>query len=124
MTKTSVNSDVLKKRTMLFALKVIRLVDTFPKSTAGNVVGKQLIRAATSVGANYRAVCRARSRAEFIAKMGIVIEEADEALYWMELSEETGFVKSQSLIALKNESNELVAIFVASSKTAKNYDNV
>lgn len=111
--------DDLKNRTRQFALSNIRLVETFPRSRSGDVIGKQLIRSATSVGANYRAVCRARSKADFIAKMGIVIEEADESLYWLELAEEAGLVAPEIAAPLKQESHELVAIFVASCKTAK-----
>lgn len=95
----------------------------FPRTKTADVIGKQLIRSATSVGANYRAVCRARSKADFIAKMGIVIEEADESLYWIELAEEAGLVTLDITASLKQESHELVAIFVASCKTAKLCNN-
>jgi four helix bundle protein len=98
-------SDKLKERTQAYALRVIRLVGTLPNDGASGVIGKQLLRSATSVGANYRAACRAKSPADFIAKMGIVEEEADESLYWMEL--------------LMTEGNELVAIAVSSIKAAR-----
>jgi four helix bundle protein len=87
---------------------------------AAQVLGRQLMRCATSVGANYRAACRAQSRAEFAAKISIVVEESDEALYWLELIEETGLMKKEVLTALIREANELVAIMLASRKTAKN----
>ncbi len=77
--------EELKTRTKAFAVRVIRLVDALPRSLAAQVVGRQLLRSATSVGANYRAACRAQSRAEFAAKLSIVVEEADETLYWLEL---------------------------------------
>jgi four helix bundle protein len=87
------NADEMKKRTRSFALWLIRLVDALPPGRTADVIGKQLLRCGTSVGANYRASCRARSQADFISKMGIVEEEADETIYWMELLVESGLVK-------------------------------
>jgi four helix bundle protein len=104
----------LKERTKQFALRVIRLVKSLPNDDVGRVIAKQLLRSATSVGANYRAACRARSPAEFCAKMGIVEEEADESAYWMELLIEAEIVKPELLVELFAEANELVAITVAS----------
>ncbi len=112
-------SEELKARTKAFALRVIKLVDAMPRSLAGQVFGKQLLRSATSVGANYRAACRAQSHAEFAAKLSIVVEEADEALYWLELVNESGLIKAERLTALLGEANELLAIVSASRKTAK-----
>ena len=90
-----------------------------PKERIAGVLGRQLLRAGTSVGANYRAACRAKSQADFVAKMGIVEEEADEALYWMELLVEAGIVKAQKLECLMKETDEILSITVASIKTAR-----
>jgi four helix bundle protein len=113
------NADVMKKRTRAFALRIIRLVEALPKSKSADVIGKQLLRCGTSVGANYRASCRARSQADFIAKMGIVEEEADETVYWIELLVESGRVEMDRVSNLLDEANQLVAIFVSSIKTAR-----
>jgi four helix bundle protein len=113
------NAEELKNRTKLFALRVIKLVDSLPKTPAGRTIGNQLIRAGTSVGANYRAVCRARSRAEFLSKLGIVIEEADESAFWLELIIEAKLLKRALVDVLLNEANELLRILVASRQTAK-----
>ena len=115
-------SQQLRARTKAFAVRVIKLVDALPRSLAGQVVGRQLLRSATSVGANYRAACRSQSRPEFAAKLSIVVEEADEALYWLELTEETGLLKAELLTKIIKEANELVAIMLASRKTAKRPD--
>ena len=109
----------LRIRTKEFALRVIRLVNSLEYGKSTDVIGKQLLRSGTSVGANYRAACRGRSTAEFIAKMGIVEEEADESVYWMELLVEGKLVRAELLDELIHEANELVAIVVASIKTAK-----
>ena len=109
----------LKKRTKAFALRIIKLVESLPPDKTADVIGKQLLRCGTSVGANYRASCRARSQADFIAKMGIVEEEADESIYWMELLVESGLVRQDLLDNLISEADELVAIVVSSIKTAK-----
>ena len=109
----------LKARTKAFSLRVIRLVESLPAGRTADVIGKQLLRSGTSVGANYRASCRAKSPADFIAKMGIVEEEADESIFWMELLIESGLVRQELLDDLLKEADELVAIVVASIKTAK-----
>ena len=110
----------LKDRTKQFALRVIKLVSSLPKTIMAQVIGRQLAKSGTSVGANYRAACRARSRAEFTTKLGIVEEEADESAFWMEIIMESGMLKSdKSVQPLLNEANELVAIMVASRKTIK-----
>ncbi len=109
----------LKARTKAFSLRIIRLVESLPRGRTADVIGKQLLRSGTSVGANYRASCRAKSPADFIAKMGIVEEEADESIYWMELLIESGLVRPELLASLIKEAGELVAIVVSSIKTAK-----
>ena len=111
--------EQLRDRTRAFALRVIRLYRSLPYKTDTQVLGKQLLRCGTSV-ANYRAVCRARSKAEFIAKMGVVVEEADEAILWLELMTESGIVSTAKTEALLKEANELTAIFAASQRTARN----
>jgi len=113
------NEEELKQRTKQFALRVIKLVTALPKSREGDVIGRQLLRSATSVGANYRAACRARSTADFIAKIGLVEEEADESLYWLELIVEASLLPRVRVSALLREANELVAIFVATGHSAK-----
>ncbi|MEG4206831.1 four helix bundle protein [Microcoleus sp. Pol7_A1] len=111
-----------KQRTKQLALRVIKLVSSLPKNTVSEVIGKQLIRSGTSVGANYRAACRARSTADLIAKLRIVEEEADECLYWMELIVEAKLVDVDNLRNIMSETNEILAMTVASIKTliAKN----
>lgn len=113
------NQEELKRRTKRFALRVIRLVESLPKGRTADVIGRQLLRSGTSVGANYRAACRAKSPKDFISKMGTVEEEADESLFWMELLIESGIVKTQDLESLMKEADELLAITVASINTAK-----
>jgi four helix bundle protein len=100
-------------------LRILRLCDSLPKTDAARTIGRQLLRSGTSVAANYRAVGRARSRAEFVAKLGVVIEEADETLFWLELLVDSGIVPKPRLDDLMAEANELIAIFVASQKTVK-----
>ena len=111
--------EELRNRTRRFALRIIRLFQHLPRSTEAQVLGKQLLRSGTSVGANYRAAGRARSKAEFISKMGIVVEEADETVFWIECLIDSGIVKSDLLAELLSEANELVAIFAASQRTAR-----
>ena len=113
------NEPDLKRRTKAFALRILKLVDALPKTTAGRALASQIVRSGTSVAANYRAACRARSIADFIAKMGIVEEEADETLFWLELLEESKLVSATKLAAIKQEANELIAITIASIKTAR-----
>ena len=109
----------LKDRTKRFAVKVIFLVRELPTTTDGRELGRQLLRAGTSVASNYRAACRARSRAEFIAKLGIVLEESDESLFWLELIVASRIKPQARVEALMNEADQLTAIFTASLKTAK-----
>ena len=108
-----------KARTKKFAARVVRLVDALPARRSIDCMGHQLLRSATSVGANYRAACRARSDAEFCSKLGIVEEEADECMYWMELLIECELVKEELIRELLREANEITAMVVASIKTAK-----
>jgi four helix bundle protein len=113
------NEPDLKRRTKAFALRILKLVDALPKTTAGRALASQIVRSGTSVAANYRAACRARSTADFIAKMGIVEEESDESLFWLELLEESELVSATKLAAIKQEANELIAITIASIKTTR-----
>ncbi|MBC8115174.1 MAG: four helix bundle protein [Candidatus Saccharimonas sp.] len=106
-------------RTKQFALRVMRLVDSLPRSRSADVIGRQMLRSATSVGANYRAARRARSPAEFCAKLGIVEEEADESIYWLELLVDGKIVKQELLVELLKEANEITAMVVSSIQTAK-----
>jgi four helix bundle protein len=112
------NAD-LKARTKRFSLEVIHLVESLPKTITAGILGRQLLRAGTSVGANYRTACRARSAADFVAKMGIVEEEADESIYWMELLCEAGICSQNNIDPLKDEAGELLAITVSSIRTAR-----
>jgi four helix bundle protein len=111
--------DNLKDRTKSFALRIIRLVETLPRGKAGDVIGRQLLRSGTSVGANYRAACRAKSNPDFIAKMCTVEEEADESIFWMELLIESRLVAKDMLIDLMKEADEILSIIVSSIKKAR-----
>jgi len=113
------NPDDLRKRMKEFGLRVIRLVEALPKTQTSAVIGKQLLDCALSVGANYRAACKGKSKADFIAKLGIVEEEADESVYWMEMLVEAKVIKSNLVAGLIAEANELTAIIAASRITAK-----
>jgi len=115
----AVNADELKARTKQFALCAMKLVDALPKTVSGRVIADQLMRAASSVAANYRAACRARSKAEFIAKLSIVVEEADESGFWLELIMEGGLIPKEQVGDLHREANELTAIMTASRKTVR-----
>ena len=110
---------ILKQRTKDFALRILALYRALPRTEEARIIGKQLLRSGTSIGANYRAACRGRSRAEFIAKLGIVLEEADETVFWLELLHEGQFFPPEKLRNLTLEANELVSIFVSSVRTAK-----
>lgn len=110
----------MKARSKSFAIRIVRLFRSLPHSTDAQVMGKQLLRSGASVAANYRAVCRARSKAEFISKMSIALEEADESAFWLELLAETNAIDPARTEALLKETNELAAIFGASLRTAKN----
>jgi four helix bundle protein len=111
--------EQLRERTKQFAIRIVTMYRQLPKTDEARVIGKQVLRSGTSVAANYRAVCRARSKAEFIAKIGIVVEEIDETTFWLELLIETGTVKRNRMDDLLAEALELLAIFVASQRTAR-----
>jgi four helix bundle protein len=112
-------SEELKKRTKQFAIRIIKLFRSLPRTEEARVIGKQMLRSGTSVAANYRAVCRARSKAEFIAKVGVVVEESDETVLWLELLVDTQIVSPSRMTKLLAEANELLAIFAASQHTAR-----
>jgi four helix bundle protein len=109
----------LRTRTKQFAPRVIRMSQALPRSREANVLGQQILRSATSVAANYRAAGRSRFRAEFVAKIGVVVEEADETVLWLELLSDSGIVSHGKLAKLLDEANQLVAIFAASRRTVK-----
>lgn len=113
------NASELKDRTKQFHITVLKLCEGLPKTTTGFELAKQIIRSAGSVGANYRAACRAKSDADFIYKLKVVLEEADETLYWLEIIMEIKLVEEETAQALIKEANELISIFVASIKTIK-----
>jgi four helix bundle protein len=118
------NQDELKDRTKKFALRILKLVDSLPNSASGKIIKNQLGRAGTSVGANYRAACKARSRADFVSKITIVEEEADECMFWLELIMESGMIEENKVKALWQEAKELTAIFTSTGKTARQNRNV
>jgi four helix bundle protein len=111
--------DQFKSRTKAYALRIIKLVDALPRDSVSKTLGNQLLRSGTSVAANYRASVRARSGADFVAKMGVVEEECDESLLWMELLTESGRMKPERLAELMREGGEILAMTVASIKTAR-----
>lgn len=111
--------EEFQARTKQLALRVVKLVEALPRTTAASVIGRQVLRSATSVGANYRAACRARSTADMIAKLKIVEEEADETLYWLELLVESKIMPGARLEPLMGETNEIVAMTVASIRTLR-----
>ena len=115
--------EEMKARTKQFALRVIRLVESLPKTKTANVIGNQLLRSGTSVGANYRASCRAKSTADSVHKLSIVEEEADESIYWMELLVEGKIIKEKLLENLMNEADQILSIIVSSIKTVKEKRN-
>lgn len=110
--------DDLKKRTKRFALRILKLVSALPKTVAGRTIGNQLARSGTSVPANYRAACRTRSKAEFISRLGVVEEEADESALWLELIMEGELMKKALVQPLRTEADEIVAIMTSSRKSA------
>jgi four helix bundle protein len=114
----AMNADDLKKRTKQFALRILKLVAALPNTVGGRAIGGQLVRSGTSVGSNYRAACRGRSRAEFVAKLGVVEEEADESAFWMEMIIEGELLNSKQVEPLLNEANELTKIMAQSRISA------
>ena len=115
----AMNPEIMKDRTKRFAKQIILLCRKLPKNREGNLIGNQIFRSGTSVASNYRAACRGRSRAEFIAKMGIVEEEADETLFWLEIIEEVEIFNRDSISSLMQECNEILSIVVSSINTAR-----
>ena len=113
------SDGAFKKRTFDFGIRCVRLIETLPKSMPAQTIGRQLLRAATSVGANYRAAVRGRSRGDFVSRMGIVEEECDEALYWIDVLVELGLTSGKRVEPLRTEANEIIAITVSSIKTAR-----
>ena len=113
------NRQDMKGRTKEFAKRIIKLCRALPNNREGRLIGNQLFRSGTSVAANYRAACRSRSKAEFIAKLGIVEEEADESLFWLEILAEMEIMSQDLLEALMKENNEIVAMVVSSIKTCR-----
>ena len=114
------SAELLRSRTKAFAVRIVRMFRCLPRASEAQVMGKQLLRSGTSVAANYRAACRSRSHAEFVARIGIVAEEADETVFWLELIADTGVLKESRLEGLLKEAHELTAIFSASQQTARN----
>lgn len=123
MSNKNISKEDLKKRTKQFALRNIKLFQALPKSEEAKILGKQLLRSSTSVAANYRSVCRARSSAEFIAKLGIVIEEADETVFWLEILIESEIITEKKAGNLLKEANEILYIMSASKTTFKEQIN-
>ncbi|MBZ5514465.1 MAG: four helix bundle protein [Acidobacteriia bacterium] len=115
----STQPEELRARTKQFALRIVRLFKSLPRSSEAFILGKQLLRSGTAVAANYRAVCRARSKPEFVARMGVVVEEADETVFWIEMLGDAGVMPRSRLESLLAEANELLAIFAASHRTAR-----
>ena len=113
------DEDELKRRTFQFALRAMKLAGALPNTIEGRTIGRQLCKAGTSVGANYRAACRGKSKADVVAKLAIVEEEANETLYWLELLIEAGIVPKEKLEPLMTETDEIVAMTVASIKTLR-----
>jgi len=111
--------ELIKKRTKQIGLEVIQLIDELPNKPSAFAIAKQIVRSSTSVGANYRAACRAKSTPDFINKLKIVEEEADETYYWLEILEESGLINTARVGLLKKEVNEILSIVVASIKTMR-----
>src|ERR1043166_3873126 len=113
------NREELMARTKKFALRVMKMSDALPRNVKGKVIANQILRSATAVASGYRAACRARSKADWIDKIGRILEEADESLLWLELTEEGGLLHSRKISALKQEADELTAIFSAIHKSSR-----
>jgi four helix bundle protein len=118
-TNLFMDKNDLKRRTKMFALRIMKLVEHLPNNRTGQVIANQILRSGTSVSANYRAACRARSKADFISKITIVEEESDETQFWLEIIIESGLISESKVKDLYNEASELTAIFTSSGKTAK-----
>ena len=109
----------LKARTKTFAIRILNFAEALPRTRAGDVIANQVIRSGTSVGANYRALCRSKSRADFINKCSVIEEEADETAFWLEITSDRKLLPPRNVQPLLKEANELTAIFVSSRKTAR-----
>lgn len=118
MEKEGLNEQ-FRNRTKSLAVRIVKMYVQLPKTDEARIIGKQLIRSATSSAANYRAACRGRSKAEFFAKMSIVVEEVDETLFWLEMLEETEIIAASKLIELKKEATELLSVFAKARSNAK-----
>lgn len=116
-------TEALRQRSKSFATRIVNLFRALPQKPEAFIIGKQVLRSGTSVAANYRAVCRARSRAEFVSRIGVVVEEIDETVFWLELLVETGLVQQERIEKLTDEAEQLLRIFSASRKTAKEQGN-
>ena len=114
----------LRERTKALAIRVVKLFSALPHSPQAQVIGKQLLRCGTSVAANYRAACRSRSRAEFVARLGVVVEEADETIFWLELLVDAEIIPAQRMEELLDEARELTAIFTAAQQTSRKRQNL
>ncbi len=112
-------TEQLKQRTKEFAIRVVRLFRALPNNDEARIFGRQVLRSATSVGANYRAVCRARSQPDFLNKLGVVVEEMDETVFWLEMIRDTNILSEAKMAGLLDEAGQLLAIFVTSQLTAK-----
>ena len=112
-------AEALRARTKKFAIRIVKLFRALPRNEEAKIIGRQALRSGTSVCANYRAVCRARSKKEFIARIGVVVEEADETAFWLELLVDTEIMSPQQMAPLIQEANELLAIFAASQRTSR-----
>jgi four helix bundle protein len=121
--QTGMNEKQMKERTKAFALRILKLADALPNTRSGNTVANQIVRSGSSVAANYRALCRAKSRADFIHKASIVEEEADETAFWLEMIIDAKLLKPTRVRQLLQEANELTAIAVATRKTARSRSN-
>jgi len=115
------NPEDMKRRTRAFALRVIRLAESLPNTPTAKVIKNQMLRCGSSVGANYRAACRAKSKPDFVSKMGTVEEEADESIYWMELLIDAEIVKRPRIADLLDEADQILAIVISSIKTARGF---
>ncbi len=113
------NSEELKNRTKKFALRIIKLTENLPVTSTGKIIGNQLLRSATSAGANYRSACRSRTKIEFFSKIRIVEEEADESVYWIELIKESDLIQENKISDILKEAHELTATFTSIGKTTK-----
>ncbi len=119
--RKKMNSEELANKTKQFAIKIIKVIDTLPRTMSASIIAKQVIRSATSIGANYREACSARSKAEFASKIGLCEQEANEIMYWLELLQDLKLLTDETIKDIKTEANEILSIFIASGKTVNKY---